>query len=84
MCIIMNIKTQKITMVQEKILFLSLNIFSKVTIPHGMQHITCMKYKHIHTKFFGNFYVIITTNFYQVQLVHDARVFKILQTTLIV
>jgi hypothetical protein len=28
-------------------------------------------------KFFGNLDVIITCDFYQVQLVHDARVFKI-------
>jgi hypothetical protein len=40
--------------------------------------------KHTHTKFFENLYVIITTNFHQVYLVHDAKVFKILQTTLIV
>ncbi len=33
--------------------------------------------KRIHTKFFGNFDVIITGDFYQVQLVCDARIFKI-------
>ncbi len=33
--------------------------------------------KRIHTKFFGNLDVIITGDFYQVQLVCDARVFKL-------
>jgi hypothetical protein len=33
--------------------------------------------KHIHTEFFGNLDVIINGDFYQVQLVHDARVFKL-------
>jgi hypothetical protein len=33
--------------------------------------------KHVHTKFFGNLDVIIISDYHQVQLVHDARVFKI-------
>jgi hypothetical protein len=31
----------------------------------------------VHTKFFGNLDVIITCDFYQVQSLHDARVFRI-------
>jgi hypothetical protein len=33
--------------------------------------------KRIHTNFFGNFDVIISRDFYQVQQVHDVGVFKI-------
>jgi hypothetical protein len=54
MCIIMNIETQKITIgnyyYYYYYLFLSLimSILSKVTIPHGLWHITCMTYKSIY------------------------------------
>ncbi len=47
-------------------------------------HFLLRSIKRIHTKFFRNLDVIITRDFYQIQPVHDARVFKILQTTLIV
>jgi hypothetical protein len=33
--------------------------------------------KCVHTKFFGNLDVIIIGDFYQVQLIHDAGIFKI-------
>jgi hypothetical protein len=57
MCIIMNIETYKIIIKNNcYCLFLSLimKTFSKVTIPHGMWHITCMKYKSIYIYNFDN------------------------------
>jgi hypothetical protein len=51
MCILMNIETQKITIENNNnnfFLSLIMSIISKVTIPHGICHITCMKYKSIY------------------------------------